>query len=341
MRLIFMKPKLRFRAVGALALGAPSSLYAAYLLVHFPLTTKLSGSRHMATNTMGMFTIAVLTACMTTLVVSQSNTTTSSTYDWDRCVGGPKTGPKQLYERLCAGDMHGECIGAIFRTARSHDLHDCGDECNDAGEKCGGFEYDNYDGEASCVLFTNVTGLKPVTDPSTDMHQCYKKEPPKVPKCKEEVMLGHYKRLCDYTKHGQCQGPDLGTPLKFDSLQACADACTANSACAGFEYDSYDVSTDCYLYSEVRRAEHPDWDDFFHECFKKLPITSTASPTTSVDVSTTVTEATTPVTLPDNLSTGPQPDGASGSVAGVASSAPATKIASILTVIAMTASTFM
>lgn len=40
MRLIFMKPKLRFRAVGALALGAPSSLYAAdfclFIFRHFP-----------------------------------------------------------------------------------------------------------------------------------------------------------------------------------------------------------------------------------------------------------------------------------------------------------------
>ena len=299
---------------------------------------------------MVMFTIAVFAACMATLVASETSSksylrTTATTYDWERCVGGPKTGPKQLYGRLCDGDYHGKCIGTRIRSARVPHYTECADVCTDEGEKCQGFEFDHHD-EYPCVLFYNVTGIEPVTENPWDKdHQCFKKEPPKVPKCKEEVILGHYKRLCDYDKHGTCQGIDLGLPLSFETLQDCADACTANSTCAGFEYDSYDTTNDCYLYSEVVRAEHPDWDDFFHECVKKLPTTSTG-PTTS----TVVTEAATSAApegdadeLPE-AETSATPEGdtdKAASVSQTASSAPATKIVSTLAIILTVASTFM
>lgn len=299
-----------------------------------------------------MLTIAVFAACMATFVASESTSsksylrTTVTTYDWERCIGGPKTGPKGLYARLCDGELHTECEGTIMKQMNQPHDTECAEQCDDEGEVCVGFEYDNH-GEPPCILFSNITGVKPVTDPTENVHQCYRKEPPKVPKCKEEEMLGHYKRLCDREKHGECQGTDMQQYLTHESLQDCADACTANSECAGFEYDSYDTSNDCYLYSEVKSAEVPDWaDEFSHECFKRLPtttstVTKAATPATPEgDVENNPTTVTVVTEAGSQVSTLAAPKGDAAKSAK-ASSAPEGKILSTLTVILMVASTFI
>ena len=301
----------------------------------------------MATAT--LFTFAVVTAFMTTLVASQSDTTTSSTYDWNRCKGGPKTGPRGLYERLCNGEEHGECVGVVYRNARSSDLHDCAEECNDEDEACGGFEYDVHDDESSCILFTEVTGLKPLAQPHLDEHRCFKKGPPKIPKCKEEkVFSGRYERKCDFKrKHTSCQGAQLGPLLQFDSAELCAGACDNNSTCESFEYTVHDdVDTDCVLFTDVVGAEHPGYE-IFHECYLKVPTTTTVSTTT---VSTTAGTTAGPTESPAGTTAGPTESPATSPAVGEsapaasvkgASTAPATQILSILSIFIMIASTFM
>jgi len=239
-------------------------------------------------------TLTIMANANTTIL---KKSTTTETYDWERCQGGKGSGPRG-YERLCDGEHHGECIGKTGAIAEAYDTDSCADECNE-NESCAGFEYDTHGDEQSCTLFETVTGLKATKKEShLFTHECFKKEVVKPNICESvRAFSGRYQRMCDFKKHGACspgESKQLGSMLEHETAELCASACDGNSKCAGFEFDTDEDSNSCFLYSEVTHAEYHKFTKTY-QCYKKSSLISTTTTpgATTVAANTTMAGGTT------------------------------------------------